>query len=111
MTKDVKEHYPHLSSYLELKGMPLKAAYTVLEVGTMFEVNVRTIQTWIFMRRLNQRNVPGRAKIFPADLEALLAASEKPPTSHSDPGAQNPRQEVLNATRPMAKLPKRRDRS
>jgi hypothetical protein len=91
MTQDVKERYPHLSSYLELKGMPLKAAYTVHEVGTMFEVSARTIQTWICMCRLSQRNVPGRAKIFPADLEALLAASERrrlaiPTDGHRIPG-------------------------
>ena len=111
MTENPKESFPCLSSYLELKGMPLKAAYTVHEVAAMFDVCPRTIQTWICTGRLKQRNVPGRAKTFPADLEALLAASEQSPTSDSRRGAQNPRQEVLEATRPMAKLPKRGYRS
>jgi hypothetical protein len=108
MAQVVKDRYPLLNTYLELKGLSLKAAFTVHEVGTMFDVSARSIQTWICMGRLKQRDVPGRAKIFPADLEALLAASERPSTRDATRESENLGQEKVRAEKKRARNPKRR---
>ena len=76
MSLDQNERYPRLSSFLALKGHALKSAFTLQEVAAMFDVSVRTIQNWTKSGHLNQRDVPGRAKIFPADVETLFANSD-----------------------------------
>lgn len=82
--------YPRLSAFLALKGQILKPAFTLQDVAAMFDVTVRTIQSWITSGRLNQRDVPGRAKIFPADLEMLFAASDPAKPVESEPDSLNP---------------------
>ena len=77
MKQDDASSYPLFRAYLSIKGLALKPAYTVHEVAGIFEVSARTIQSWVADGRLNSRNIPGRAKILPADIEALLSVSER----------------------------------
>jgi hypothetical protein len=101
MNSDEKDQYPLLREYLNLKGIPLKPAFTVSEVAQMFEVSSRTIQSRIARGRLKMRDLPGRAKILPIDLEEMLSRlhhgdqprsstatpinGPKPRTSHQSP--------------------------
>lgn len=99
--------YPKLRAYLSLKGLPLKAAFTTQEVADMFDVTPRAIQYWISKGRLKRRNVPGRAKIFPEDLEALLAASDPSQTTDSQHEPQITR---LGAPGPERRFERTRNR-
>ena len=85
MKQEAADHYPLLREYLSLKELPLKAAFTVRQVAQMFDVTTRSIQSWIAIGKLNTRDVPGRAKIFPVDLEELLARSRQPDPAELQP--------------------------
>jgi hypothetical protein len=74
-----KARYPRLREYLTSMSTPMKAAFTVQDVADMFDVSTRTIQTSISTGKLKQRDVPGKARIFPADLEEMLARHREPP--------------------------------
>ena len=84
MKSDETNQYPLLREYLDLNGMPLKPAFTVGDVARMFEVSDRTIQSRIATGKLKMRDLPGRAKILPIDLEEMLSRlhrSEQPQSS------------------------------
>lgn len=89
MALDKNELYPRLASFLALKGMTLKPAFTLQDVATMFDVSVRTIQTWITSGHLNQRKIPGRATIFPVDLESLFAVSDPANPAEGEASSKN----------------------
>jgi len=69
--------YPLLQEILSLKGMALKWAYSTREVADIFEVSSRIIQELIAGGNLTIHDLPGRAKILPADLEAFIARTKK----------------------------------
>lgn len=72
-SKGVK--YPFLQEILDLKGLKLKPMYTNRDLAEMFGVSVRAIQVRIAAGKLKARDLPGRARFLPADLEEFLANS------------------------------------
>jgi len=69
--------YPMLESILAIQNLPLQPMYTNRDVAKIFQVCVRAIQNWISAGRLSPRDLPGRWKFFPQDLEDFLASSRK----------------------------------
>lgn len=61
---------------LAIQEMILRPAYTIPEVANLFRVSVRTIQDRIARGLIIVRNVPGRAGILPADLEAVFTRTK-----------------------------------
>ena len=69
--------YPLLEPILVLSGIPLQPMYTNRDVAKIFNVCARAIQNWISKGCLTPRDLPGRWKFFPQDLEDFLAGSRK----------------------------------
>ncbi|HLY40562.1 MAG TPA: helix-turn-helix domain-containing protein [Terracidiphilus sp.] len=69
--------YPMLEAILAIQNLPLQPMYTNKDVSKIFKVCVRAIQNWISAGRLTPRNLPGRWKFFPQDLEDFLKSSQK----------------------------------
>jgi hypothetical protein len=69
--------YPLLEEVLALRQMPLRPMYTIRDVAALFGVSVRAIQTRVTSGQLPSRNLPGRAKFLPADLEQFLRESKR----------------------------------
>jgi hypothetical protein len=69
--------YPLLEEMLALRGMALQAMYANRDVATLFGVTVRSIQTWVASGQLPSRDLPGRAKFLPTDLEQFLQDSHR----------------------------------
>jgi Helix-turn-helix domain len=69
--------YPMLEAILAIQDMPLKPMYSNRDVAGIFKVCVRAIQNWISVGRLVPRDLPGRWKFFPQDLEDFLRQSRK----------------------------------
>jgi len=70
-----KDRYPLLREFLTLKGLEMKAAFTMKDVADIFGVSTRTIQFSISTGKLKQRDVPGRAKDPPHRLGRDAGAS------------------------------------
>jgi hypothetical protein len=69
--------YPLLEGALSIKGLKLQPMYTNQDVAMLFDVCVRAIQNWISAGKLRPRDLPGRWKFFPQDLEDFLMTSRK----------------------------------
>jgi len=69
--------YPLLESVLEIQKIRLKPMYSNRDVAQIFDVCIRAIQNWITAGHLIPRNLPGRWKFLPQDLEDFLLASRK----------------------------------
>jgi len=69
--------YPLLEAMLRIKGAPLKAMYTNRDVAALFETSIRTIQYRIAEGTLPSRNLIGRARFLPCDLETFLENSAR----------------------------------
>ncbi len=69
--------YPLLEGILAIKGLPLQPMYTTNDVAKIFNVSVRAIQNRISSGQLIPRDLPGRAKFLPQDLEDFLVASRR----------------------------------
>ena len=69
--------YPLLEAILADQDLPLKPMYTNRDVAQIFTVCVRAIQNWIAAGRLIPRDLPGRWKFLPQDLEDFLRSSRK----------------------------------
>lgn len=69
--------YPLLQEILTIKGLELKATYTTPDLAQIFDVTSRAIQNRIASGQLTSRDLPGRAKCLPQDVEAFLANSKK----------------------------------
>jgi excisionase family DNA binding protein len=72
---------------LAIRGEPLKGPYTVRDVAQLFGVSVRAIQEWVSSGRLEARDLPGRSRFLPLDLEALLSKKAKRRTNRFRLGA------------------------
>jgi hypothetical protein len=70
--------YPLLEEMLALRGMLLQATYNNRDLGTLFGVSCRSIQDWSASGRINARDLPGRARFLPADIEEFLRNSRRP---------------------------------
>lgn len=69
--------YPLLEAILAIRNIPLQPMYSNRDVAGIFEVCVRAIQNWTSSGRLSPRQLPGRWKFFPQDLETFLVESQK----------------------------------
>ena len=70
-------NYPMLEAILAIQNMPLQPMYSNKDLAQIFKVCVRAIQNWISAGRLTPRNLPGRWRFLPQDLEDFLRASRK----------------------------------
>jgi hypothetical protein len=66
-----------LEAILAIQELPLQPMYTNRDVAKIFKVCVRAIQNWISAGHLTPRNLPGRWKFLPQDLEEFLGTSRK----------------------------------
>lgn len=69
--------YPLLQELLDLKSLPLQATYSNRDLAQIFGVSVRAIQNRVATGQIAARDLPGRAKFLPQDIEAFLSASKK----------------------------------
>lgn len=69
--------YPLFGEMLALCDMVLQPTYTIREVAALFGVTVRSIQARVASGQLPSRDLPGRAKFLPTDLEQFLRESRK----------------------------------
>jgi hypothetical protein len=69
--------YPLLQAILAIQDLPLQPMYTNRDVAKIFKVCVRAIQNWITAGRITPRDLPGRWKFFPQDLEDFLRTSPR----------------------------------
>jgi hypothetical protein len=69
--------YPMLEAILAIQNLPLQPMYTNRDIAKIFKVCVRAIQNWIAAGRLTPRDLPGRWRFFPQDLEEFLRNSRK----------------------------------
>ena len=69
--------YPLLEELLALRQMVLKPTYTIRDVAELFGVSTRAIQSRVASGQLDSRDLPGRARFLPTDLEAFLQNSNR----------------------------------
>ena len=69
--------YRLLEEMLRIKGLSLQATYTIRDIANIFVVSMRAIQNRVASGQLISRNLPGRAKFLPQDIEDFLKASRK----------------------------------
>jgi transposase len=62
---------------LAIVGNPLQPTYSNRDVATLFGVSIRAIQDRVASGQLTARDLPGRAKFLPVDLEEFLQHSKK----------------------------------
>lgn len=68
--------YPLLEEVLNLRGLPLLAIFSTRDLARIFNVSARAMQNRIASGDLKPRDLPGRGKFFPSDVEGFLAASQ-----------------------------------
>jgi hypothetical protein len=69
--------YPLLCELLEAHQRPLSATFSIADVAALFTVSPRSIQNRVASGQLQARDLPGRARFLPVDLESYLVASKK----------------------------------
>lgn len=69
--------YPLLEAILVLRQIALLPMYTNHHVAAIFGVSVRAIQERVASGKLPSRDLPGRAKFLPCDLEEFLRESKR----------------------------------
>lgn len=69
--------YPLLEAILAIKNLPLQPMYSTRTIAQIFGVSTRAIQNRIASGQIAYRDLPGRAKCFPQDIEEFLKASRK----------------------------------
>lgn len=69
--------YPLLEEVLAHRQMILQPMYTIRDVAKLFGVSVRSIQTRVASGQLSSRDLPGRAKFLPVDLEDFFRQSKR----------------------------------
>lgn len=75
--KSTPPKYPLLEEMLAMSEFALKPTYTLGDVANLFAVTVRSIQSRVASGQLPSRDLPGRAKFLPVDLEEFLQGSRK----------------------------------
>ena len=71
--------FPLLEEMLRIKRMPLKAGFTNGDLARLFGVSGRAICARVQSGQLTSRNLPGRAKFLPSDVEEFLRNSKRNP--------------------------------
>ena len=69
--------YPMLEEMLANRNLPFKATYSLRDFAALFEVSVRAIQDRVARGQIRLRDLPGRGKLLPADIEEYLVKSLK----------------------------------
>jgi excisionase family DNA binding protein len=69
--------YALLEAVLALRDLRLKAIYTVRDAAEIFNVSTRTVQDWVRDGKLIARDLPGRGRFLPLDMEVFLQSSVK----------------------------------
>lgn len=69
--------YTLLQEILSIRNLSLQATYTIRDLANLFRVSVRAIQNRVASGQIVARDLPGRAKFLPQDIEAFLSASGK----------------------------------
>ena len=69
--------YPLLQELLALRGLELKPGYTNGDLAEVLGVTIRAIQARIQKGDLIARDLPGRIRFFPSDIEEYLRNSRK----------------------------------
>jgi len=77
MSSSLPPKYPLLEEVLALRQMALQPMFTIRDVAALFGVTARAIQTRVASGQLVSRDLPGRAKFLPVDLEQFLRESRK----------------------------------
>jgi hypothetical protein len=77
MSSSQPPKYPLLEELLALRQMTLQPTYAIRNVAQLFNVSVRAIQARVASGQLPSRDLPGRAKFLPIDLEQFLRESRK----------------------------------
>lgn len=75
--QDTPTKYPLLEELLAFRQMTLQPTYTIRDVAKLFGVTVRSIQSSVASNQLPSRDLPGRARFLPVDLEEFLRESRK----------------------------------
>ena len=68
--------YPLLEQLLTMRGLTLQPIYTNRDVAAIFGVSIRAVQDRIQRGGLIPRDLPGRARFLPQDLEEFLVNSK-----------------------------------
>ena len=66
--------YPLLEPLLRQRGLQLLAIYKIGDTALVFGVSRRTVHDWIADGRLRARDLPGRGRFLPQDLEDFLGS-------------------------------------
>jgi hypothetical protein len=77
MSSQQPPKYPLLEEVLALRQMILQPMYTIRDAAKLFGVSVRSIQTRVASGQLASRDLPGRAKFLPFDLEEFFRQSKR----------------------------------
>ena len=77
MANSPDHSYPLLSALLRDRSLSLLPMYTVTRTAPIFGVCSRTIRKLIAAGKLIPRDLPGRNKFLPQDLEDYLRNSRK----------------------------------
>jgi hypothetical protein len=72
-----EQQYPMLAEMLQFRAMKLQPTYTVGDIAKLFGVSVRAIQSRVATGQLASRDLPGRARFLPVDLEDFLHSSRR----------------------------------
>jgi len=74
--------YPLLEALVAQQGLKMKGIWSLRDTAQLFptrlpekHVSVRTIQSWIKEGKLVRRDLPGRGRFLPQDLETFLQDS------------------------------------
>ncbi len=77
MTTSDTVQYPLLEQILKILGQPLQHMYSNRDLARIFNVSVRAIQHRMASGQLKPRDLPGRAKFLPQDIEDFLTSSKR----------------------------------
>jgi len=77
MNSSVTSKYPLLLEILGLRNLELQPMYSIRDLAKIFNVSVRAIQNRVASGQLPPRDLPGRARFLPLDLENFIRTSRK----------------------------------
>ena len=95
--------FPLLEQLSRQRGLPLLPMYKTRDVAALFGVKPRAISDRIADGRLQARDLPGRYRFLPRDIEDLLAAGgqrHEVPEAEPLPADVKARQRTPNGLRP-----------
>ena len=69
--------FPLLEQLATFRDLPLLPIYKIHDAAVLLGASVRTLNDWIRDGRLPTRELPGRGRFLPQDLEDFLAGSVK----------------------------------